>query len=69
MALHCSILAPMTPPTTDDLVRLAALGGVPLAAADVEALRPALARLLDALARLEALPVAALDPAVQYRML
>ncbi len=59
----------MTSPTTEDLVRLAALAGFTLTAAELEPMRPAVERALEALARLEALPVAAMDPAVQYRML
>ena len=37
--------------------------------AELEALRPGLERAFEQLARLEQLPVATIDPAIQYRML
>lgn len=59
----------MTSLTAAQLVQFAALSGFTFSAADLEPLRPAVERALDALQRLETLPVQAIDPAVQYRVL
>ena len=62
----------MLPPmeiTLDTLNRLARLAGFEWTGAELEAIRPALERLLDGLARLEALPLGDVEPASQYRML
>jgi len=62
----------MLAPMDLDLATLrsfAAVAGFDFSDAELEALRPALDRALAQLRHLEALPVAALDPAVQYRML
>ena len=47
---------------------VARLSGFHFSKADLEALRPGLERALEQLARLEALPLADIDPATQYRM-
>jgi len=55
-----------------DLVSLRAVAhvaGFAFTDTELEALRPALERAFEQLARLEQLPVAAIDPAIQYRML
>jgi hypothetical protein len=46
----------------------ARLAGFDFTDAELEALRPALDRALQQLARLETLPIAAVNPATQYRM-
>jgi Asp-tRNA(Asn)/Glu-tRNA(Gln) amidotransferase C subunit len=51
------------------LRHVARLAGFDFTDAELEALRPGLERALDQLRRLEALPLAALEPATQYRML
>jgi hypothetical protein len=59
------------PPMNIDLVTLKAavrLAGFDFTDAELEALRPGLERAFEQLARLETLPVAGIDPAVQYRM-
>ena len=50
------------------LKHAARLAGFDFTDADLEALRPGLERALDQLARLEALPLAGLEPTTQYRM-
>jgi Asp-tRNA(Asn)/Glu-tRNA(Gln) amidotransferase C subunit len=50
------------------LERAARLAGFELSASDLEPLRPAIERALQALARLEALPLAAVEPVTQYRV-
>ena len=52
----------------DTLQRAARLAGFEFAAADLEALRPAVERALQALERLEALPLASVEPVTQYRV-
>ncbi len=62
----------MLPPmeiTLETLNRLARLAGFEWTDAELEAIRPMLGRLLDGLARLEALPLADVEPASQYRVL
>jgi Asp-tRNA(Asn)/Glu-tRNA(Gln) amidotransferase C subunit len=50
------------------LRHVARLAGFDFTDAELEALRPGLERAQAQLARLEALPLAALEPATQYRM-
>ena len=52
----------------DTLQRAARLAGFDFAAADLEPLRPAIERALQALERLEALPLATVEPVTQYRV-
>ena len=52
----------------DTLQRAAHLAGFDFAAADLEPLRPAIERALQALERLEALPLATVEPVTQYRV-
>jgi len=62
----------MLAPMDIDLATLkhaARLAGFDFTDAELEALRPGLARALDQLARLETLPLAGVEPATQYRML
>ena len=57
--------------STTDLEALrhaARLAGFDFAAADLEPLRPAIERALQAIARLEALPLASVEPLTQYRV-
>ena len=53
---------------SDTLVHAARLAGFDFAAADLEPLRPAIERALQALGRLETLPLASLEPVTQYRI-
>ncbi len=62
----------MLPPmeiSLDTLQRITRLAGFEWTEAELEAIRPTLARTLDLLARLEALPLADVEPATQYRVL
>jgi Asp-tRNA(Asn)/Glu-tRNA(Gln) amidotransferase C subunit len=62
----------MLPPMeidVDTLRRLARLGGFEWTDAELETIRPALARALEQLRGLEALPLADVEPATQYRVL
>ena len=56
--------------TTDleSLRHAARLVGFDFTAADLEALRPAVERALQALERLEALPLASVEPVTHYRV-
>jgi Asp-tRNA(Asn)/Glu-tRNA(Gln) amidotransferase C subunit len=56
--------------TTDvqTLRHAARLAGFDFAASDLEPLRPAIERALQALERLEALPLASVEPVTQYRV-
>ena len=56
--------------TTDleSLRHAARLAGFDFTAADLEPLRPAIERALQALARLEALPLSDVEPPTQYRV-
>ena len=58
-------------PTTDvDALRVAArLAGFEFSASDLEPLRPAIERALDALRRLERSPLGAIEPVTQYRVI
>ena len=57
-------------PTTDvdTLRRAARLGGFEFSTSDLEPLRPAIERALEALERLERLPLGAIEPVTQYRV-
>jgi len=62
----------MLPPmevSLDALKRASRLAGFDWNDAELEAIRPAVARALDLLARLESLPLANLEPTTQYRVL
>ena len=61
------MLARMSHTDADTLRRAARLAGFDFAAADLEALRAAIERALEALARLESLPLSSVEPATQYR--
>ena len=52
----------------ETLQRAARLAGFDFAASDLEPLRPAIERALQALERLEALPLASVEPVTQYRV-
>ena len=52
----------------ETLQRAARLAGFDFAAAELEPLRPAIERALQALERLEALPLASVEPVTQYRV-
>ncbi len=51
------------------LKRTAALGGFDWSDAELEPIRPAVARLLEALERLEQLPLGDVEPTTQYRVI
>jgi Asp-tRNA(Asn)/Glu-tRNA(Gln) amidotransferase C subunit len=51
------------------LKRAAALGGFDWSEAELEPIRPAVERLLEALARLEQLPLDNVEPTMQYRVI
>jgi Asp-tRNA(Asn)/Glu-tRNA(Gln) amidotransferase C subunit len=51
------------------LQRMAAVAGFAWSDAELEAIRPAVERLLEALARLEHVPLGAVEPTTQYRVL
>ena len=61
------MLARMSHTDADTLRRAARLAGFDFAAADLEDLRAAIERALEALARLESLPLSSVEPATQYR--
>ena len=52
----------------ESLRHAARLAGFDFTAADLEPLRPAIERALQALARLEALPLSDVEPLTQYRV-
>jgi len=58
-------------PTTDvdTLRRAARLAGFEFSESDLDALRPAIERALDALERLQRLPLGAIEPVTQYRVI
>jgi Asp-tRNA(Asn)/Glu-tRNA(Gln) amidotransferase C subunit len=58
----------MNPVDVETLQRAARLAGFEFSASDLEPLRAAIERALQALARLEALPLGAVEPVTQYRM-
>jgi Asp-tRNA(Asn)/Glu-tRNA(Gln) amidotransferase C subunit len=53
----------------EGMKRMAAAGGFAWTDAELESLLPAVERLLDALSRLESLPLEDLEPTTQYRVL
>ena len=55
--------------TLDTMRQIARLAGFDWTDAELEALRPALARALEALGRLEALDLSGVEPTTQYRIL
>lgn len=55
--------------SVESLKRAAALGGFAWTDAELEAIRPAVQRLLASLAELEQLPLGAIEPTTQYRVL
>ena len=62
----------MLPPmeiNIETLRRITGVAGFEWTDAELEALRPALARSLELLARLEALPLETVEPTLQYRIL
>ena len=63
------MLARMSYTDVDTLRNAARLAGFDFAAADLEPLRPAIERALEALARLESLPLSSVEPATQYRVI
>ncbi len=62
------MLPPMEIPL-ETLKSLSQLAGFDWSDAELEAVRPAVARTLDLLARLETLPLASVEPTTQYRVL
>ncbi len=72
-SLHSSarddgILTRMNSIDLETLRRSAGLAGFDFSASELEPLRPAIERALQALARLEALPLSAVEPVTQYRV-
>lgn len=63
------ILPRMTPVTLDALRRSAQLAGFDWSDAELEAVRGAVERALESLARLERLRLGAMEPTTQYRIL
>jgi Asp-tRNA(Asn)/Glu-tRNA(Gln) amidotransferase C subunit len=55
--------------SVESLRRAAALGGFNWTDAELEAVRPAVQRLLESLEQLEQLPLGAVEPTTQYRVL
>lgn len=55
--------------SVESLRRTAALGGFTWTDAELEAVRPAVQRLLESLEQLEQLPLGAVEPKTQYRVL
>jgi Asp-tRNA(Asn)/Glu-tRNA(Gln) amidotransferase C subunit len=53
---------------TDTLRRAARLAGFDFSTSDLEPLRPAVERALQALDRLEALPLGSVEPITQFRI-
>jgi Asp-tRNA(Asn)/Glu-tRNA(Gln) amidotransferase C subunit len=62
------MLAPMEI-SVETLKRMAAMGGFAWTDAELEPIRPAVERLLEALERLESLPLGDIEPTTQYRVL
>jgi hypothetical protein len=61
------MLAPMEI-GVEGMKRMAAAGGFAWTDAELEPIRPAVERRLDALERLESVPLGAVEPTTQYRM-
>lgn len=55
--------------SVDSLRRTAALGGFTWTDAELEAIRPAVQRLLESLEQLEQTPIGEIEPTTQYRVL
>ena len=55
--------------SVESLKRTAALGGFIWTDTELEAIRPAVQRLLESLEHLEQLPLGAIEPTTQYRVL
>jgi len=55
--------------SVDSLRRTATLAGFAWTDAELDAIRPAVQRLLESLAELERLPLGAVEPTTQYRVL
>ena len=53
----------------ESLRRIAALGGFAWTDAELEAIRPAVQRLLESLEQLEQVEIGAVEPTTQYRVL
>jgi hypothetical protein len=52
----------------EGMKRMAAAGGFAWSDAELESIRPAVERLLDALERLERVPLGEVEPTTQYRV-
>jgi Asp-tRNA(Asn)/Glu-tRNA(Gln) amidotransferase C subunit len=55
--------------SVESLRRMAALGGFAWTDAELEAIRPAVQRLLESLEQMDQLPLGAVEPTTQYRVL
>ncbi len=55
--------------SVESLRRTSALGGFAWTDAELEAIRPAVQRLLESLEQMEQLPLGAVEPTTQYRVL
>lgn len=62
------MLAPMEI-SVESMKRVAALGGFAWTDAELDPIRPAVQRLLEALERLESVSLGAIEPTTQYRVL
>ena len=69
MASHSSGMLARMEISVETLKRTAALGGFDWSDAELEPIRPAVERLLEALERLEALPLGDVEPTTQYRVI
>src|SRR5437899_10858252 len=69
MASHSSGMLARMEISVESLRRAAALGGFAWNDAELEAIRPAVQRLLESLEQLEHLPLGAVEPTTQYRVL
>ena len=58
----------MSSTDVDTLQRTARLAGFDFSAADLQALLPAIERMLQALERLETLPLGPIEPVTQFRL-
>ena len=66
--LGAGILSGMSTIDAETLRHAARLAGFDFSTSDLEPIRPAIERALQALERLEALPLASVEPVTQYRM-
>jgi hypothetical protein len=69
MASHSSGMLARMEISLESLKRTAALAGFAWTDAELEAIRPAVQRLLESLAALERLPLGSVEPTTQYRVL